>query len=160
MKHLIACFVILTALFVAAPATQAAEWLSVVSQSGETYSINTDITASDDSTAYMVWVKNTFDTPEARSNYTTSRAYSSTVYYKETLYIFTADWNKFNIMRVVCYDATGNIIDQYDNTEASEMYYVGDGTITEYLCNAAQVVTQLRAGTAEYEQYIRNGGGQ
>lgn len=145
MKKLFMTLMALVALFVAAPTAQAADWLDMLSDGGETIAINPDITTSDNGTSYLVWVRNTYDLPETRAYYTRDRGYDKTVAYKLTLYKFTDDWNNFNIVQVSVYGEDGNIIDQYANPDmASTESVIPAGSPIEAIAENAKVIYEIK----------------
>lgn len=146
MKKFFLRFIALIALMLAAPATiYATDWFDVLSDGGETLAVNPDISTSDKGKSYLVWVRNSFDLPESREFYTRDRGYEQTVAYKLTLYKFTDDWNKFNIVQVSVYDEQGNIIDQYANPDmASTESVIPAGSPIETVAEAAKVIYEIR----------------
>lgn len=145
MKRFFMTLMALVALFVAAPTAQAADWLDMLSDGGETIAINPDITTSDNGTSYLVWVRNSYDLPETRAYYTRDRGYDKTVAYKLTLYKFTDDWNNFNIVQVSVYGEDGNIIDQYANPDmASTESVIPAGSPIEAIAENAKVIYEIK----------------
>lgn len=145
MKRLFVTLMALVALMVAAPAAHATDWFNVLSDGGETISVNPEITTSDGGKSYLVWVRNTFDVPESRAYYTRDRGYDKTVAYKLTLYKFTDDWNNFNIVQVSVYDEQGNIIDQYANPDmANTESIIPAGSPIESVAEAAKVIYEIK----------------
>ena len=145
MKKFFMTLMALVALFVAAPTAQAADWLDMLSDGGETIAINPDITTSDNGTSYLVWVRNSYDLPETRAYYTRDRGYDKTVAYKLTLYKFTDDWNNFNIVQVSVYGEDGNIIDQYANPDmASTESVIPAGSPIEAIAENDKVIYEIR----------------
>ena len=130
----------LVALLFTAPVAQAADWFDVLSDGGETIAINPDISTTDNGKSFLVWVRNSFDLPESRAFYTRDRGYDKTVAYKLTLYKFTDEWNKFNIVHVSVYGENGDIIDQYANPDmASTESYIPPGSPIEAIAENAKV---------------------
>lgn len=145
MKRLFVTFMALIALMVTAPDAHATDWFDVLSDGGETLAVNPDISTSDNGNSFLVWVRNSFDVPESRELYTRDRGYDKTVAYKLTLYKFTDDWNKFNIVQVSVYDEQGNIIDQYANPDmASTESIIPAGSPIETVAEAAKVIYEIR----------------
>ena len=145
MKRLFVTLMALVALMVAAPAAHATDWFNVLSDGGETISVNPEITTSDGGKSYLVWVRNTFDVPESRAYYTRERGYDKTVAYKLTLYKFTDDWNNFNIVQVSVYDEQGTIIDQYANPDmANTESIIPAGSPIESVAEAAKVIYEIK----------------
>ncbi len=145
MKKMIFRFIALIALMLAAPAAHATDWFDVWSNGGETLAVNPEISTTDNGKSYLVWVRNSFDVPEARAFYTKDRGYDKTVAYKLTLYKFTDDWNNFNIVQVSVYDENGDIIDQYANPDmASTESIIPAGTPIETVAEAAKVIYEVR----------------
>ncbi len=143
-KFLLKLFAII-ALMMMAPAANAADWFDVWSNGGETLAVNPDISATDNGTGFLVWVRNSFDVPETRDFYTKDRGYDKTVAYKLTLYKFTDDWNNFNIVQVSVYGEDGSIIDQYANPDmASTESIIPAGTPIETVAEAAKVIYEIR----------------
>ena len=137
--------VALVALMLAAPAAHATDWFNVLSDGGETIAVNPEISTSDGGQSYLVWVRNSFDIPEARDYYTRDRGYTTTVAYKLTLYKFTDEWNKFNIVQVSVYDEKGNIIDQYANPDmANTESIIPAGSPIETVAEAAKVIYEIK----------------
>ena len=145
MKKIFMTLIALIALTVAAPAAHATDWFGVLSNGGETLSINPDISTTDNGQSFLVWVRNSFDIPESRAEYTRERGYDKTVAYKLTLYKFTDDWNKFNIVQVSVYGEDGNIIDQYANPDmASTESIIPAGSPIETIAENAKVIYEIR----------------
>jgi hypothetical protein len=145
MKKFLMTLMALLALTVAAPAAHATDWFNVLSDGGETIAVNPEISASDNGKSFLVWVRNSFDIPEARDFYTRDRGYDKTVAYKLTLYKFTDDWNNFNIVQVSVYDEQGNIIDQYANPDmASTETMIPAGSPIETVAEAAKVIYEIK----------------
>lgn len=143
-KFLLKLFAII-ALMMMAPAANATDWFDVWSNGGETLAVNPDISATDNGTGFLVWVRNSFDVPETRDFYTKDRGYDKTVAYKLTLYKFTDDWNNFNIVQVSVYGEDGSIIDQYANPDmASTESIIPAGTPIETVAEAAKVIYEIR----------------
>ena len=141
MKTLFMSLFAMAMLCVAAPAAQAASWFDVLSDGGETLSVNPDITTADGGESFLVWVRNSFILPESRAYYTRERGYDKTVAYKLTLYKFTDDWNRFNIVQVSVYGEDGDIIDQYANPDmASTESIIPSGSPIEIVAEAAKVI--------------------
>ena len=144
MKTFFLKFFALIALMLVAPATQAADWFDVLSTGGETLSVNPEISTTDNGKSYLVWVRNSFDLPETRAEYTRDRGYDKTVAYKLTLYKFSDEWNKFNIVQVSVYGEDGNIIDQYANPDmASTESIIPSGSPIETVAEAAKVIFEV-----------------
>ena len=145
MKKFFMNLVALVALMLAAPAAHATDWFNVLSDGGETIAVNPEISTSDGGHSYLVWVRNSFDIPEARDFYTRDRGYTTTVAYKLTLYKFTDEWNKFNIVQVSVYDEKGNIIDQYANPDmANTESIIPAGSPIETVAEAAKVIYEIK----------------
>lgn len=145
MKKFFMNLVALVALMLAAPAAHATDWFNVLSDGGETIAVNPEISTSDGGQSYLVWVRNSFDIPEARDFYTRDRGYTTTVAYKLTLYKFTDEWNKFNIVQVSVYDEQGNIIDQYANPDmANTESIIPAGSPIETVAEAAKVIYEIK----------------
>jgi hypothetical protein len=145
MKKFFMNLVALVALMLAAPAAHATDWFNVLSDGGETIAVNPEISTSDGGQSYLVWVRNSFDIPEARDFYTRDRGYTTTVAYKLTLYKFTDEWNKFNIVQVSVYDEKGNIIDQYANPDmANTESIIPAGSPIETVAEAAKVIYEIK----------------
>ena len=144
MKRFFIKLIALIALMLAAPAANATDWFSVWSNGGETLAVNPEISTTDNGSSYLVWVRNSFDLPESRAAYTQERGYDKTVAYKLTLYKFTDDWNKFNIVQVSVYGEDGNIIDQYANPDmASTESIIPSGAPIETVAEAAKVIFEV-----------------
>ena len=145
MKKMIFRFIALIALMLAAPAAHATDWFDVWSNGGETLAVNPEISTTDNGKSYLVWVRNSFDVPEARAFYTKDRGYDKTVAYKLTLYKFTDDWNNFNIVQVSVYDENGDIIDQYANPDmANTESIIPAGSPIETVAEAAKVIYEIK----------------
>ena len=151
MKKLFMILIALVALFVSAPAANAAEWYTVCSDNGETIALDPDITTSDNGASYLVWVRNSFDIPESRDFYTRDRGYSETVFYKLTLYKFTDNWRIFNIVQVSVYGENNKLIEQYDNPDMASTASIvpdvsPDGSIPPIvaIAEAAKVIYEIR----------------
>ena len=145
MKKLFSTLLALVALFIAAPSSHATDWIDMLSSSGETIAVNPDIMTTDNGTSYLVWVRNSYDLPEARANYTNERGYDKTVAYKLTLYKFTDDWNKVNIVQVSVYGEDNDIIDQYTNPDmASTESMIPAGSPIETIAENAKVIYEIR----------------
>lgn len=126
------------------PAAHGAGWFDVMSDGGETISVNTEITSPDDGQSFLVWVRNSFDVPQARDEYTRERGYDKTVAYKLTLYKFTEGWKKFNIVQVEVYGEDGKVIDQYTNPEMdSTESYIPPGSPIEGVAENAKVIYEI-----------------
>lgn len=145
MKKILMTIVALFAMTCVAPVAHATDWFPVMSNGGETISINPDITTADNGVSFLVWVRNFFDEPEARAYYTRERGYDKTVAYKLTLYKFTNDWNNFNIVQVAVYGEDGNIIDQYANPDmASTESMIPAETPIEAIAENAKVIYEIK----------------
>jgi len=145
MRRFFLTLMALMALCFTAPVAQATEWFDVLSQGGETLSLSPDISTTDNGTSYLVWVRNNFDTQEFRAEYTRERGYDRTVAYKLTLYKFTDEWNKFNIVQVSVYGENGDIIDQYTNPDmASTESIIPSGSPIEAIGEAAKVIYEIK----------------
>ena len=117
----------------------------MLSEGGETIALSPEISTTDNGTSFLVWVRNSFDLPESRAQYTRERGYDKTVAYKITLYKFTEDWNKFNIVQVSVYGEDGNIIDQYANPDmASTESYIPSGSPIETIAENAKVIYEVK----------------
>ena len=145
MKRFIFTLMALAALMIVSPAANATEWFDILSDGGETISINPEISTNDNGASFLVWVRNSFDLPESRNYYTRDRGYDKTVAYKLTLYKFTDDWNNFNIVQVSVYGEDGQIIDQYANPDmASTESIIPAGSPIEAVAEAAKVIYEVR----------------
>ena len=145
MKRLFTTMVALVALLMAAPGVQAADWYNVISAGGETIAVNPEITTVDNGATYLVWVRNSFDTPEARAEYSRERKYKKPVAYKLTLYKFMDNWKKFNIVQVSVFGEDGIPIEQYSNSEAEsgEGYLITPDTDIEIVAQNAKVIYEI-----------------
>ena len=144
MKRLFTTMVALVALLMAAPIAQAADWFNVMSSNGETIALNPDITVADNGASYLVWVRNSFDVPETRAEYSSERGYDKPVAYKLTLYKFTDNWKKFNIVQVSVYGDDGVPIDQYANTDMeSTESKIPSGSPIEAIAQNAKVIYEI-----------------
>lgn len=146
MKKFFMTLIALLALTIAAPTAHAADdWFAVLSNGGETLSINPDITTTDNGQSYLVWVRNSYDMPESREFYTRDRGYDKTVAYKLTLYKFSDEWNNFNIVQVAVYGEDNAIIDQYANPDmASTESIIPAGSPIETVAEAAKVIYEIK----------------
>lgn len=135
----------LFALLIAAPAAHAADWFNVISMGGETISVNPDISTPDNGASFLVWVRNSFDLPESRAEYSRERGYDKPVAYKLTLYKFTDDWKKFNIVQVSVYGEDGVPIDQYSNVDinTTDNYFITPGSSIEMVAENAKVIYEI-----------------
>ena len=141
MKKFFLTLFALIAMMIAAPAAHATDWFSVWSDGDETLAVNPEISTSDKGTSYLVWVRNFYETPESRAAYSKDRGYDKPVAYKLTLYKFTDEWNKFNIVQVSVYDEDGNIIDQYANPDMdSTESIIPAGSPIETVAEASKVI--------------------
>ena len=144
MRRFFLTLATIVVLFLTAPMAQATEWFDVLSTGGETIALNPEITTSDNGVSYLVWVRNYFDLPESRAEYTRDRGYNKTVAYKLTLYKFTDDWSKFNIVQVSVYGENGEMIDQYANPDmASTESLVPEGSPIQTVAEAAKVIYEI-----------------
>ena len=144
MRKLFLTLATIVVLFLTAPMAQATEWFDVLSTGGETIALSPEITTSDNGVSYLVWVRNSFDLPESRAEYSRDRGYNKTVAYKLTLYKFTEDWSKFNIVQVSVYGENGEMIDQYANPDmASTESLVPDGSPIQTVAEAAKVIYEI-----------------
>ena len=145
MKRLFTTMVALVALLMAAPDVQAADWYNVISAGGETIAVNPEITTVDNGATYLVWVRNSFDTPEARAEYSREREYKKPVAYKLTLYKFMDNWKKFNIVQVSVFGEDGIPIEQYSNSEAEsgEGYLITPDNDIEIVAQNAKVIYEI-----------------
>ena len=122
----------------------ATEWFDVLSSGGETIALNPEITTSDNGVSYLVWVRNSFDVPETRAEYSRDRGYDRNVAYKLTLYKFTNNWKNFNIVQVSVYDEKGELIDQYANPDmAATESVIPTGSPIESVAEAANVIYEI-----------------
>ena len=145
MKRFFMTLAALFALLFAAPAAHAADWFNVISMGGETISVNPDISTPDNGASFLVWVRNSFDLPESRAEYSRERGYDKPVAYKLTLYKFTDDWKKFNIVQVSVYGEDGVPIDQYSNVEinTTDNYFITPGSSIEMVAENAKVIYEI-----------------
>lgn len=145
MKKLFVTMAALFALLIAAPAVQAADWYDIISVGGETIALNPEISTIDNGATYLVWVRNSFDTPEARAEYSREREYDKPVAYKLTLYKFTDNWKKFNIVQVSVFGEDGIPIDQYTNSDAesADGYLITPDTDIEIIAENAKVIYEI-----------------
>ena len=144
MKKLFTTMAALFALLIAAPAAHAADWFDVISMGGETISVNPDISTPDNGSSFLVWVRNSFDLPETRAEYSRDRGYDKPVAYKLTLYKFTDMWKRFNIVQVSVYGEDGVPIDQYTNSDmASTESYISPGSTIEMIAENAKVIYEI-----------------
>ena len=144
MKRFLTTLVALLALLVAAPGAQAGDWFTVTTGDGETTAVNPDISAIDNGEGYLVWVRNSFDVPQTRAAYSRDRGYDKPVAYKLTLYKFTDNWKKFNIVQVAVYGEDGVPIDQYTNTDmASTEGFIPPGSSIELIAENAKVIYEI-----------------
>ena len=141
-KFLLTLLTVVACLFTA-PTANATEWFDVLSEGGETIAINPEIYTSDDGKSYMVWVRNSFDEPESRAYYTRNRGYNKTVAYKLTLYKFTDDWNRFNIVQVAVYGEDGEIIEQYSNPDITSTESFEPWSPIETVAEAAKIIYEI-----------------
>ena len=144
MRRLFLTLATIVVLFFTAPMAQATEWFDVLSTGGETIALSPEITTSDNGASYLVWVRNNFDMPESRAEYTRDRGYDKTVAYKLTLYKFTNGWNNFNIVQVSVYGENGELIDQYANPDmgATESV-IPEGSPIQAVAEAAKVIYEI-----------------
>ena len=144
MRKFLLIFATLAALMMTPFTASATDWFDVLSDGAETVSLNPDISTTDNGTSYLVWVRNSFDLPQSRNEFTRERGYDKTVAYKLTLYKFTDDWNNFNIVQVSVYGENGEIIDQYANPDmASTESVIPAGSTIEAVAEAAKVIHEI-----------------
>jgi hypothetical protein len=145
MKRFFMTLAAFFALLIAAPTVNAADWFNVISMGGETISVNPDISTPDNGASFLVWVRNSFDLPESRAEYSRERGYDKPVAYKLTLYKFTDDWKKFNIVQVSVYGEDGVPIDQYSNVDinTTDNYYITPGSSIEMVAENAKVIYEI-----------------
>ena len=144
MKRLFLTLVALVALLFAAPGAHANDWFTVLSTGGESIAVNPDISMTDNGAGYLVWVRNSFDLPESRAEYSRDRGYDKPVSYTLTLYKFTEKWKKFNIVQVAVYGEDSVPIDQYTNTDmAATESYVTPGSPIEMIAENAKVIYEI-----------------
>ncbi|MBR5725445.1 MAG: hypothetical protein IKX56_01780 [Muribaculaceae bacterium] len=144
MRRLLLTLATMVVLFFTAPMAQATEWFDVLSTGGETIALSPEITTSDNGMSYLVWVRNSFDLPESRAEYTRDRGYDKTVAYKLTLYKFTNDWKNFNIVQVSVYGENGELIDQYANPDmAATESAIPEGSPIQTVVEAAKVIYEI-----------------
>ena len=144
MRKLFLTLATIVVLFLTAPMAQATEWFDVLSTGGETIALSPEITTSDNGVSYLVWVRNSFELPESRAEYTRDRGYNKTVAYKLTLYKFTDNWKKFNIVQVSVYGENGDMIDQYANPDmVSTESLVPEGSPIQTVAEAAKVIYEI-----------------
>ena len=144
MKRLFTIMVALVAFLLTAPEVYAGDWFTVISADGETTAVNPDISVTDNGAGYLVWVRNSFDMPEARAAYSRERGYDKPVAYKLTLYKFTDKWKKFNIVQVSVYGEDGVPIDQYTNSDmASTECYITPSSPIELIAENAKVIYEV-----------------
>lgn len=117
MKRLFVTLIALIALTFAVQAAPPSGWFIVWSGGGETYMINPDITQTDNGKSYLVWICNTFDEPETRESYTRENEFNKTVAYKITLYKFSDNGKKLNIVQSSNYGEDDSVIFQYSNPD-------------------------------------------
>lgn len=144
MKKLLLTIATIVMLLFTAPMAHATQWFDVLSTGGETIALSPEISTTDNGQSYLVWVRNNFDIPESRAEYTRDRGYDQTVAYKLTLYKFTDDWNKFNIVQVSVYNEKDEIIDQYANPDMlSTESIIPSGSPIETVAEAAKVIFEI-----------------
>ena len=144
MRRLFLSLATIVVLFVTAQAAPATEWFVVLSSGGESIALNREITTSDNGVSYLVWVRNSFDLPESRAEYSRERGYDKPVAYKLTLYKFTKDWKNFNIVQVSVYDEAGDLIDQYANPDmAATESVIPDGSPIQSVAENAKVMYEI-----------------
>ena len=145
MKRFFVTLVAAVAMMLSAPTAMATDWFDVMSSNGETISLNPDVYTTDNGQSFLVWVRNSYDLPESRDNYTRERGYDKTVAYKLTLYKFTDDWNYFNIVQVSVYGEAGDIIDQYANPDlASTESVIPAGSPIETIAENAKIIFDIK----------------
>ena len=144
MRRLFLSLATIVVLFVTAQAAPATEWFVVLSSGGESIALNREITTSDNGVSYLVWVRNSFDLPESRAEYSRERGYDKPVAYKLTLYKFTNNWKNFNIVQVSVYDEAGDLIDQYANPDmAATESVIPDGSPIQSVAENAKVIYEI-----------------
>ena len=144
MRKFLLIFTTLAALMMTPFTASATDWFDVLSDGAETVSLNPEISTTDNGTSFLVWVRNSFDLPQSRNDFTRERGYDKTVAYKLTLYKFTDDWNNFNIVQVSIYGENGEIIDQYANPDmASTESVIPAGSTIEAVAEAAKVIHEI-----------------
>ena len=145
MKRFFVTLVAAVAMMLNAPTAMATDGFDVMSSNGETISLNPDVYTTDNGQSFLVWVRNSYDLPESRDNYTRERGYDKTVAYKLTLYKFTDDWNYFNIVQVSVYGEAGDIIDQYANPDlASTESVIPAGSPIETIAENAKIIFDIK----------------
>lgn len=146
MKRFLLKLATIVVLLFTAQMANATEWFDVLSSGGETIALNPEITTGDNGASYLVWVRNSFDVPETRAEYSRDRGYDKTVAYKLTLYKFTNDWKSFNIVQVGVYGENGELIDQYANPDMmSTESVIPKGSPIESVAEAAKVIYEITA---------------
>jgi len=138
-------FMAVAAMLIGAAQAHGTEWFDVLSYGGETLAINPDIITTDNGVSYQVWVRNSFDTPESRADYSQERNYAAPVAYKLTLYKFTNNWKRFNIVEVSVYGEDGNVIDQYANADlAATESDIPYGSPIETIAENAKIMYDIK----------------
>ena len=148
MKRFLLKLATIVVLLFTSQMANATEWFDVLSSGGETIALNPEITTSDNGVSYLVWVRNSFDVPETRAEYSRDRGYDRNVAYKLTLYKFTNNWNNFNIVQVSVYGENGDLIDQYANPDmAATESVIPKGSPIESVAEAAKVIYEITVHT-------------
>lgn len=133
MKHLTAtllfCFATLFA--------YAGEWLKIDSQDSKTWYIYTDI--QDEYGNHLVWIRTTYDTPEARRQAMNNYHTKYHVFEDKMLYSFNSGWTQMALKSAISYSKSGQVLDSY-NSPYDEWNYITPGTIGEMWRNAAKYI--------------------
>ena len=145
MKRLFVTLIALIALTFAVQAAPPSDWFVVWSGGGETYMINPDITQTDNGNSYLVWICNTFDEPEARESDTRENEFNKTVAYKITLYKFSDNGKKLNIVQSSNYGEDDSVIYQYSNPDLENTAIdILDDSLFKIIAENAMILYEIK----------------
>ena len=107
--------------------------------------INPDITQTDNGNSYLVWICNTFDEPETRESYTRENEFNKTVAYKITLYKFSDNGKKLNIVQSSNYGEDDSVIYQYSNPDLENTAIdILDDSLFKIIAENAMILYEIK----------------
>ncbi|CCY65232.1 unknown [Prevotella sp. CAG:1124] len=113
------------------------EWIETGKNDSQTWYIYKNI--QDEYGNHLVWVKTTYDTPEARKQAMNDIGTKYHVFEDKTLFCFNSEWSKLYVKSVSAYSKSGKVLSSY-NANYEDWDYIAPETIAATIRDLAKYI--------------------
>lgn len=115
----------------------AQEWIELGSQDSQTWYIHSNI--QNEYSNHLVWVKITYDTPEARKQAMNDKGVKYHIFEEKILYYFNSEWSKISVKSGTSYSKSGKVLYSF-TAPYDEWQYITPETVGEGIRDAAKYI--------------------